>query len=99
MTDAEAKALFQAFAEPLFRHATTAVRQQTAERLARTLWLALVTGPDSENLLWESLKDKMNMNEEGVELIRQVYVLEMKPQVGEEQLASLRQRYQVRRKD
>lgn len=98
MTDAEAKALFQAFAEPIFWNAKAAAARPMAESLARSLWLALLTGPEIEQTIWELLKEKMHLDDESLDLVREVYTSKMKPQISPEQLAALRLRYKIQRK-
>ena len=98
MNQEEAQALFRKFAAPLAPYVTTAARKEAAESLVRSLWLALVTGPEIEEALWKELKDTANLDDDLIEALKQCYQEKMKPVVSPEQLAGLRQRYKVQRK-
>jgi hypothetical protein len=98
MTQADVQALFQKFAAPLAPYVTSAGRQRGAEMLARTLWQALILGPEMEAATWKALKDDGKIADDLIEAIRQCYTEKMKPVVNEEQLAVLRQRYEVQGK-
>jgi len=93
----EAQALFRKFAAPLSPYVTSPGRKEAAEMLVRSLWLALVTGPEIEEAVWTGLKDT-NMDDDSIEALKQCYEDKMKPVVSGEQLAALRQRYKVQRK-
>jgi hypothetical protein len=90
--------LFQKFAAPLAPYATSGKRLASAESLVRSLWLALVTGPESEEAVWKGLKDTAKLDDDLIEAMKQCYHARMKPGVSAEQLAALRQRYKVKRK-
>jgi hypothetical protein len=98
MNQEEAQALFQKFAAPLAPYVTSAARKEAAESLARSLWLALVTGPEIEETVWRGLKDTARLDDDLIEALKQCYEEKMKPVVSGEQLAALRQRYKVERK-
>lgn len=99
MDQAEVQALFRKFAAPLAPYAaTSAVRKEGAEMLARSLWTAMIAGPEMEEETWKVFKTTGNLDDESLQSIKQVYFEKMKPVVSEEQLAALRQRYQVRKK-
>jgi hypothetical protein len=98
MNQEEAQALFQKFAAPLAPYVTSAARKEAAESLARSLWLALVTGPEIEETVWKGLKDTARLDDDLIEALKQCYEEKMKPVVSGEQLAALRQRYKVERK-
>ena len=98
MNQEEAQALFQKFAAPLAPHVTSADRKESAESLVRSLWLALLTGPEIEEALWKGLKDTAKLDDDLIEAVKQCYEEKMKPVVSAEQLAALRQLYQVKRK-
>lgn len=55
----------------------------------------MITGPEIEVETWEILKTKGNLDDELLDSIRSCYYEKMKPVVGAEQLAALRDRYKV----
>jgi hypothetical protein len=98
MTDKEVHDLLQAFAAPLSPYVTSPDRETSAKALVEILWLAMITAPEIEEETWTILKTKGNLDEELLDSIRTCYYERMKPVVGAEQLAALRERYKVRRK-
>jgi hypothetical protein len=100
MDQAEVQVLFRKFAAPLAGYAaTSAKRKEGADFLARTLWTAMIAGPEMEQETWKVLKTTGKLNDESLQVIQQLYYDQMKPVVNEEQLAGLRERYRLRRKD
>jgi hypothetical protein len=97
MTQEEAQALFQQFAAPLAPYVTSPGRKEAAESLVRNLWLALLTGPEVEEAVWQGLKDTAHLEDDLIESLKQCYEEKMKPVVSAEQLAALRERYKVKR--
>jgi hypothetical protein len=94
------QALFRKFTAPLAGYAATSpARRELAEMLARNLWTAMIAGPEMEEETWKVLKTTSKLDDDGLALIQQLYYERMKPVVTEEQLAALRERYQVRRKE
>jgi hypothetical protein len=98
MDQAEVQALFRRFAAPLASYAATSTsRQELAEMLARNLWTALIAGPAMEEETWKVMKSRASLDDQSLQPLQDLYFQQMKPVVSEEQLAALRQRYQVRR--
>ena len=100
MEQAEVQALFQKFAAPFAGYAATSVqRREGAEFMARTLWTALIAGPEMEEQTWKAFKTHAHLDDDSLQVIQQLYFDQMKPVVSEEQLAALRERYRVRMKE
>ena len=59
----------------------------------------MIAGPEMEEETWKVLKTTGKLDNESLQVIRQLYLDQMKPVVSEEQLVALRERYQVRRKE
>jgi len=98
MDQAEVEALFRRFAAVLAEYgATSPDRKGLATMLARNLWLAMIAGPEMEEETWKVLKNTGKLDDDSVQVIKQMYFEQMKPEVGEEQLAALRRRYPVRK--
>lgn len=97
LTDQAARNLFRRFAAPLFRSANSPSRKEAAQRLAQTLWLALVTGPEVEEILYRLLAERAKLNSEDIQAIQDCYYREMKPLITEEELRALKARYKVRK--
>ena|SRR5438132_12011343 len=99
MDQAEVQALFRKFAAPLAGYAAIPVqRKEGAEFMARTLWTALIAGPEMEEETWKVLKKHAHLDDDSLQAIKDVYFQKMKPVVSEEQLAGLRATYRLRRK-
>ncbi|MCX9009936.1 MAG: hypothetical protein OIN66_02330 [Candidatus Methanoperedens sp.] len=96
LTDLEAQNLFRKFAAPLFRAASSPARKKAAHELARMLWVALITGPDIEELVFQELV-KVGLDAEGIQAIRDRYYREMKPAITEEELQALKISYKVKK--
>ena len=67
--------------------------------LARSLWLAMIAGPEMESETWTTLKTIGKMDDDSIQVIQELYFDQMKPAVTEEQVEELRQRYRIRRKE
>jgi hypothetical protein len=100
MDQAEVQALFRKFAAPLAGYAATSpARKGLAEMLARSLWTAMIAGPEMEEKTWKVFKNRADLDEDSLQPIKQLYFEQMKSIVTDEQLAALRQRYRLRRKE
>ena len=100
MTQAEIQALFRKFAAPLGGYAaTSAQRKEGAEFMARTLWTALIAGPEMEEETWKTFQSHAHLAGDSLQAIKDLYFQQMKPVVSDEQLATLRQRHRLRKKD
>ena len=67
--------------------------------LVRNLWTAMIAGPEMEEATWEILRTTGKLDEESVQVIKETYFNQMKPVVSEDQILTLRKRYNVRRKE
>ena len=100
MDQGAVQGLFRRFAAPLAPYAASSQdRKEIADFLARTLWTAMVAGPEMEEETWKVFETTGKLDDESLQAIKQVYFERMKPVVSEEELIGLRQRYQVRKKD
>ena len=98
LTDQQAQDLFKKFAAPLFRAAKLPSQQKGAQRLAQILWQALVTGPEIEAAVFQTLKDIGDVNTEDLQIIKDRYYNDMKPSVTKEELQALKARYKVKKR-
>lgn len=94
MTDQEAQNLFRRFATPVFRAANIPKRKIAAHQLAEILWMALVTGPEIEELVFKKIGEIIGVD---VQLIKDRYYQEMKPAITEEEVQTLKARYKVQK--
>jgi hypothetical protein len=100
MDETKVQALFRRFAAPLAGYAATSrKRKELAEMLARNLWTALIAGPEMEEETWRILKTTGKLDDDSLLPIQELYYKQMKPVVSEEEVVSLRQRYNLKRKD
>ncbi len=99
MKQAEVQALFAKFAAPLAGYAaTSALRREGADFLVRSLWTAMIAGPEMEEETWKVFRQHSDLDDDSLHSIKDVYFQEMRPAVTEQQLAALRVRYPLRRK-
>lgn len=98
LTDREAQELFARFAAPVFRAAKSPSQRKGAQRLAQALWLALVTGPEVEEAVFQGLEEVGGLEAEDLLIIKERYYSEMKPSITEEELQALKARYKVKKK-
>jgi hypothetical protein len=100
MDQTTVQTLLRQFAAPLAAYAATSPeRKGLAEMLVRNLWTAMIAGPEMEEEVWKVLKTTGKLDDDSIQVIQQLYCDQMKPVVTNEQLADLRQRYQLRRKE
>lgn len=100
MDQGEVHTLYRQFAAPLAAYAATSPeRMELATMLARNLWTAMIAGPEMEDETWKILKTTGMLDDGSLQVIQQLYFDEMKPVVTQEQVLSLRHRYQLRRKE
>jgi hypothetical protein len=96
----EVQTLFRKFATPLAGYAATSpARKELAEMLARNLWTAMIAGPEMEEVTWKILKTTGHLDDDSLQLIKNLYFQQMKPVVTDEQIVALRERYRLRRKE
>ena len=100
ITQAEVQALLNKFGAPLAPYALSSPKRKGgAEVMVKALWTALIAGPEMEETAWKVFKEQAHLADEDLQAIKDCYYQKMKPQVSEEQLALLRERYRVKKKD
>jgi hypothetical protein len=98
ITEAEVQALLNRFLAPFAPYALSSRRHRGRARvMIKTLWTALIAGPDGEAKAWRLLTEKAHLAAEDLQTIKDCYYQKMKPRVSEEQLAALRERYRVKK--
>lgn len=98
LTGREARELFAKFAPPVFRAAKSPSQRKGAQRLAQALRLALVTGPEIEEAVFQSLDRVDGLEAEDLAIIKARYYGEMKPSITAEELQALKACYKVKKK-
>ncbi len=93
------QALFQGFMAPLTPYVALGGRQEAVEKLARNLWIAMLSGPEVEEAFWETMRKTVSLDTDLMESIQRCYFEEMKPVGSQKQLVALRIRYGVRVED
>ncbi len=100
MDQTNVQTLLRKFAAPLAAYAATSPeRKELAEMLVRNLWTAMIAGPEMEEETWNVFKTIGELDDDSIQMIQKLYSDQMKPVVSNEQLADLRQQYQLRRKE
>jgi len=99
MTETEVQALFKKFGAPLATYAQSlAERRDGAVVIVKALWGALITGPMMEDETWTMFKEVGHLTDDDLQAVKDCYYQKMKPIVTDEQLAALRERYEVKAK-
>lgn len=98
MDETTIQSLFRQFAGPLAAYAATSPeRKALADMIARSLWAAMIAGPEMEAETWKILKTTGKLDDDSLQAIQQVYFDMMKPVVSEQDREDLRQQYQMKR--
>ena len=85
ITDADVHALLKKFAAPLGKYAaSTSAREENANFAVRTLWTAMITGPEMEKETWKAFRAIAHMPEEDLKAIQDCYNHQMKPTLSPE---------------
>jgi len=99
VAQAEVRDLLRKFAAPFADYAATSpARNENADFMVRTLWMAMIAGPEMEEETWKTFRDIGHLPDEELKAIQDCCHHQMKPVVSSEQLATLRKRYALRRK-
>ena len=99
MADADVQDMLKKFAAPLAEYAAVSpARKANADFMIRTLWTAMIAGPEMEEETWKAFREIARLPEEDPKAIQDCYNQRMKPVVTLEQLTTLRKRYGLRRK-
>jgi len=99
MTQAQVQALLRQSAAPLAEYAAASpARKEGAQFVVRTLWTAMIGGPEMEEATWRSFRRVGHLPDDELKAIQECYYRKMKPAVTQEQLNLLRKRYRLRRK-
>ena len=96
MDQEDVQSLFERFAAPLAAYVALGGRKESMEMVARSLWVTMIGGPQIEEQMWTDMRETGDVDASLLESIRTCYAEEMKPVVSDEQLAALRQRYNIR---
>ena len=91
--------LLRQFAAPLADYAASSLaRNEGAEFMVRTLWTAMIAGPEMEEETWKAFREIGHIPEDDLKAIQDCYYQKMKPVVTPQQLAALQKRYGLKRK-
>lgn len=91
-----ARAIFRRFAAPL-SDCLAGHTSHDAGTLAKSLWTAMIAGPQMEEKTWDAFHHIADVDEITVVLIQRCYREQMRPLVTDEELAELRRRYNLQR--
>lgn len=82
MDEEQVQARLRQFATPLAGYAATSPqRKELAEMLIRNLWTAMIAGPEMEEETWKTLKSTGKLDDDALQVVRQLYYEQMKPVV------------------
>ncbi len=99
IAEADIRDLLRQFAAPLADYAASSLaRNEGADFMVRTLWTAMIDGPEMEEETWKAFREIGHIPEDDLKAIQDCYYQKMKPVVTPEQLAALQKRYGLKRK-
>ena len=91
----EVDGLFDIFSYPLVKSAITEHQQKVAMGLVRLLWLPLVTGLDTEQQIYETLKMVFKKNHEKIVAVGSLYFFKMKTSLSTLEIDRLKEYYAI----
>ena len=97
LADRELNQLFEQFAHPMMRTCITPTQKQSAVDLAKTLWLRLVTGTDTEANIYEDLKLFFKDDHDANIAVGSMYFFKMKAELTETEITTLKKHYSNRK--
>jgi len=91
--------LLRQFAAPLADYAASSLaRHEGADFMVRTLWTAMIAGPEMEEETWKAFREIGHIPEDDLRAIQDCYYQQMKPVVTPKQLAALQKIHGLKRK-
>jgi len=81
--------LFNKFSAPIIKPAITKKQKTVALGIAKTLWISLVSGNDTERDIYNTLNIALNNNHQNNIAVGSLYFYKMKTALSEEELKSL----------
>jgi len=90
----EVRELFERFCQPM----TEGISEDEGDfpvlrNIARRLWLSAILDPDDEEQVWEHFRTVHGWSEEEVATLQTLYQEFMRPELNDEQILMLQQRY------
>ncbi len=95
LTRKEVDNLFHKFSHPLVKSALTKHQKKAALHIAKTLWLSLVKGLDTEQNVYIILNEIFNNNHQSNIATGSLYFFRMKPALTEEEHQALLEYYEI----
>jgi hypothetical protein len=92
ISDDEISDLFAKFSHPIIKSAITESQKSKSLQIAKTLWLLLVTGTDSENNVYERL-NQMTLKHESNVALGSLYFHKMKKSLKDAEITTLYSHY------
>ena len=86
--------LFEKYSHPLFRPCETADQKEKAIDIAKTLWLLLITGEDSEENVYSVLYSMFNSHSDTISF-GALYFHKMKKALSKKQVRKLKKYYEI----
>ena len=92
-TNNELNRLFERFSRPMIRPCINSRQKRSAVGIAKTLWLRLVTGTDTEENIYEDLRLIFKDNHDSNVAVGSMYFFKMKSELTKAQISNLKKHY------
>ena len=93
LTNNELNRLFERFSRPMVRPCINSIQKRSAVGIAKTLWLRLVTGTDTEENIYEDLRLIFPDNYDSNVAVGSIYFFKMKSELTKAQISNLKKHY------
>lgn len=93
LTNNELNRLFKRFSRPMVRPCINSRQKRSAVGIAKTLWLRLVTGADTEENIYEDLRLIFKDNHDSNVAVGSMYFFKMKSELTKAQISNLKKHY------
>jgi hypothetical protein len=93
LPDDESERLFERFSLPMVRPSITAQQKQASTGIAKILWLRLVTGTDTEEVIYQDLQRMLGNRHDHIVALGSMYFFAMKTALTNEELGRLKDHY------
>ncbi len=92
LKDSEVENLFKKFSYPILKPCTSSSQKKKATDISKTLWLALITGTDSQDNIYNLLRRMVQKHDDAIGL-GSLYFFKMKMALTKEEHLKLKKHY------
>jgi hypothetical protein len=93
LTEEAISGLFERFSHPMVRPCITESQKQKAVAISKILWLRLITGTDTDEVIYSDLERILGPKHDGIVALGSMYVFKMKAALTTKEVRRLRKHY------